>query len=142
MSEANKKQVAGSHYRKGGQFQHWDLITHKYGRGYLIGCATKYLTRWREKNVYTGFQRFWCFLVGVRLPTPEDDLRKAQHYAEKLAEFSKNPPAVFDYQTWLRANGINADDEFAIRKLLEAESSIQYKRAAEVIEQLAFQVKK
>lgn len=64
---ANTKQVGGDHYAKGGEFQHWDLISYNFGAGYLIGCATKYLTRWRDKN-------------GVQ------DLQKSLHYIEKLQE--------------------------------------------------------
>lgn len=61
---ANDKQVGGSHYAAG--LQHWDLIE-KYGIGYLEGCATKYVTRWRKKN-------------------GKQDLEKALHYVDKLIE--------------------------------------------------------
>jgi hypothetical protein len=64
---ANERQVGGSHYAAG--LQHWDLIE-RYGLGYLEGCATKYLTRWRKKN-------------GVQ------DLEKAGHYTQKLLELAK-----------------------------------------------------
>lgn len=62
--DANARQVGGSHYAAG--LQHWDLIE-RYGIGYLEGCATKYVTRHRSKN---GLQ----------------DLRKAEHYVQKLLE--------------------------------------------------------
>lgn len=64
MSDANKIQVGGAHYQS--DLQHWDLIE-LHGIGYLEGCATKYVTRWRKKN-------------GVQ------DLQKAEHYATKLRE--------------------------------------------------------
>lgn len=63
--DPNSRQVGGDHYARGGEFQHWDLVE-LYGLGYLEGCATKYLVRWRDKN-------------GL------EDLRKARHYVEKLA---------------------------------------------------------
>lgn len=63
MSDPNDRQVGGEHYRA--SIQHWDLIEGD-GHGYLEGCATKYLTRWRRKN---GLQ----------------DLDKAVHYLEKLS---------------------------------------------------------
>jgi len=59
-------QVGGSHYAAA--YQHWDVIE-DWGVGYLEGCATKYLTRWRKKN-------------GVQ------DLEKALHYATKLLEIA------------------------------------------------------
>jgi hypothetical protein len=54
-------QVGGNHYA--GDFQHWDFIEVN-GFGYLEGCSSKYLTRWREKG-------------GVV------DLRKSLSYADK-----------------------------------------------------------
>ena len=64
-TQANDKQIAGTHY-KALAIQPWDYIAGN-GIGYLEGCAIKYLSRWRDKG-------------GV------DDLRKAQHYIEKLIE--------------------------------------------------------
>ena len=43
------KQVGGDHYQNGGE-QHWDRIYRLYGRGYFVGCATKYLERYQDKN--------------------------------------------------------------------------------------------
>ncbi len=59
--EVNLKQVGGDHYRTA--YQHWDLVE-DHGIGYLEGCASKYVTRWRRRG-------------GV------SDLRKARHYIEK-----------------------------------------------------------
>ena len=61
---ANAKQVGGDHYHC--EYQHWDFVELN-GIGYLEGCATKYVTRWRKKG-------------GCR------DLEKALHYVEKLME--------------------------------------------------------
>jgi len=68
---ANDRQVAGNHYReiaeKAGAPQHWDLMWSLYGEAWFVGCVTKYVLRYRKKN-------------GV------EDLKKAQHYLEKLIE--------------------------------------------------------
>ena len=69
---ANEKQIGGSHYQKvtgvcshcGGEVQHWDLMARM---PYLEGVITKYVLRWQLKG-------------GV------EDLKKAQHYLEKLIE--------------------------------------------------------
>lgn len=61
----NTHQVGGEHYG-GGAVQHWDYAVAN-GLGYLEGQITKYLSRWRRKG-------------GVQ------DLEKALHYADKLAE--------------------------------------------------------
>lgn len=62
--DVNSYQVGGDHYAQGGEAQHWDWVE-RNGIGYLEGCATKYVTRWRNKH-------------GIR------DLQKATHYIKKL----------------------------------------------------------
>lgn len=61
---ANDIQIGGEHYK--GDYQHWDWMI-DIRLGYLEGCATKYLSRWRKKN---GLQ----------------DLEKACHYVTKIKE--------------------------------------------------------
>ena len=73
MSEANKTQVAGSHY-KSKTIQPWDYIASNQ-LGYFEGNIVKYVSRWRDKG-------------GV------DDLRKAQHYLQKLIELQLQPQAI------------------------------------------------
>jgi hypothetical protein len=63
---ANDRQVGGEHYNKEGE-QHWDRIYRLYGRGYFVGCATKYLERYHLKN-------------------GRQDLEKAIHFIQKLSE--------------------------------------------------------
>ena len=74
--KANDKQYGGSHYKKYGNLQPWDVIT-EWNLGYLDGTALKYIARWKDKN-------------GI------EDLRKAIHFLEKTIEvYSKgNPNAV------------------------------------------------
>ena len=67
----NDHQVGGSHYKNVTGKQHWDIMADAVGPGYIMGCATKYLFRWRDKN-------------GIQ------DLLKAQHYLEKLIDLYKN----------------------------------------------------
>ena len=70
MSEANKTQVAGSHY-KAKTIQPWDYIAANR-LGYFEGNIVKYVSRWRDKG-------------GV------EDLRKARHYLDKLIELELQP---------------------------------------------------
>lgn len=65
---ANDKQIDGDHYQS--DVQHWDVIA-IYGIGYLEGCATKYITRHRNKN-------------GLK------DIEKAVHYVEKMIELAQS----------------------------------------------------
>lgn len=67
---ANARQVGGSHYRK--KYQHWDWVADTK-QPYHIGCTTKYLSRYLEKN---GLQ----------------DLEKAGHYLEKAIELDIRMP--------------------------------------------------
>jgi hypothetical protein len=64
MSDANSKQVAGTHYRS--PIQHWDFVWAN-NLDYFQGQITKYVVRHKGKN---GLQ----------------DLRKAQHFLEKYIE--------------------------------------------------------
>lgn len=63
---ANDRQVGGSHYKKEGAVEHWDIVD-QWGLDYFQGQITKYVMRWRDKN---GLQ----------------DLEKARHFLEKYIE--------------------------------------------------------
>lgn len=65
---ANDMQVGGSHYKDKQNYQHWDLVC-DLELHYLIACATKYISRWRNKN-------------GIQ------DLEKSVHYLVKAEENS------------------------------------------------------
>jgi len=62
--EPNDMQIGGTHYRI--KYQHWDYVC-DVKMPYLLACATKYVSRWRDKN-------------GV------EDLRKSMHYLAKAEE--------------------------------------------------------
>jgi len=101
---ANQRQIGGDHY-KNGQLEHWDLIE-RYGIGYLEGCATKYIARWRKKN---GLQ----------------DLEKADHYVQKLIELFDEgvrlPRGVVPHSVigeFCRVNGCDAVEAGALHMLL------------------------
>jgi len=64
---ANEQQVGGSHYAVKA-IQPWDYIVAN-NLGYLEGNIVKYVSRWKDKG-------------GV------EDLKKAQHYLQKLIEVS------------------------------------------------------
>lgn len=65
MSEANKVQVAGEHYKQM-PIEPWDYIAAN-DLGFFEGNVVKYVTRWREKGDI-------------------NDIRKARHYIDKLIE--------------------------------------------------------
>lgn len=64
-TRANKQQVGGAHYAVKA-IQPWDFIIAN-NIGYLEGNIIKYISRWKDKG-------------GV------EDLKKAQHYLQKLIE--------------------------------------------------------
>ena len=63
--QANEQQVGGAHYTDKA-IQPWDFIISN-NIGYLEGNIIKYISRWKDKN-------------GI------EDLKKAQHYLQKLIE--------------------------------------------------------
>jgi hypothetical protein len=67
--KANESQIGGTHYKT--EYEHWDLVI-AIPLGYLEGCATKYVARWRKKG-------------GIQ------DLMKAMHYLNKLMEVAGHP---------------------------------------------------
>lgn len=70
--EVNDYQVGGDHYAK--EYQHWDFVIDT-GMHYLLGCATKYITRWRKKN-------------GL------EDLKKPIHYLAKAEDADIEAPVT------------------------------------------------
>jgi hypothetical protein len=72
-------QVGGSHYKMDGE-QHWDRQWRLHGRGYFVGCITKYVERYHLKN-------------GIQ------DLEKAQHFLDKLIELEKKADEEADFFT-------------------------------------------
>lgn len=65
VSDANQKQIAGTHYKQTA-IQPWDYVAAN-NLGYFEGSAIKYITRWRNKG-------------GIA------DIQKAIHFLEKLIE--------------------------------------------------------
>lgn len=66
------EQVGGKHYQA--EYQHWDLCD-EHNVSYLESCATKYLSRWRDKG-------------GVQ------DLQKSRSYVEKRLASLSSPGAA------------------------------------------------
>lgn len=120
MSGANSIQHGGIHYRL--EYQHWDWAT-DVGMHYLIGCATKYITRWRKKN-------------GV------EDLNKAIHYLQKAQERRVTPMWIWTKKTTLENRNnrfINqfqhSDDKMALAYVMTV-TSPDYTKAIEHIKQM------
>ena len=105
--EPNDYQIVGRHYSNT-QVQHWDFVIAN-NLNYLLGCATKYIIRWKNKN-------------GI------EDLRKAVHYLAKTQErciYHYN----FEEHTQLMAlnnayaeffNGIGDEEKDIILKILQS----------------------
>lgn len=71
--DVNEIQIGGDHYNKR-EYQHWDLVD-DIDLHYYLGCASKYVSRWKEKN---GLQ----------------DLRKSLHY---MAKFESKGRVIGEY---------------------------------------------
>lgn len=69
----NDRQVGGDHYRRAEGEQHWDRVYRLFGSGYFIGCATKYIERYQDKN-------------------GKEDLEKAVHFIQKLISLEYPEP--------------------------------------------------
>lgn len=69
MPNANAVQVGGTHYKKLGNIQPWDMYWH-WNLNAFQASILKYVVRYRDKE-------------GVQ------DLEKARHYIDKLIELEK-----------------------------------------------------
>lgn len=123
---ANNKQVGGTHYAEGGEVQHWDFIAMN-NLSYLVGCATKYITRHRKKN-------------------GRQDLEKALHYVEKLAELHAAgaiaPPGflpevlVIQPEKFCAANGVTGPEKEVVMLLTFWRGAAELNTAWEIIDGL------
>lgn len=92
-SSANDRQVAGTHYKKG--IQHWDYAVAN-GFSYLGGQATKYVSRWKDKNGLV-------------------DLAKADHFIQKMQEVHNNPPsAPIPFDDYAKSQNLDHDERMVI----------------------------
>jgi hypothetical protein len=119
----NDRQVGGTHYATSSGIQHWDLVELN-GLGYLEGCATKYVTRWRRKN-------------GVQ------DLDKAVHFIEKLRELHDAGSRInrgFVHRTALLQfaadNNLNADELKIVELICNWATSAALQEAVQRIEKM------
>lgn len=80
----NDYQIAGDHYRRAGKVQHWDLML-LLNADYFIGCASKYVYRFENKN---GLQ----------------DLEKACHFMAKRG--NKKLPLMYRLRLFWYSNTI------------------------------------
>ena len=90
--DPNEYQIGGSHYQ--GEYQHWDFVCDT-NLHYLLGCATKYIARWRKKN-------------GI------EDLRKASHYISKAVESKVKIPVKPSFELIVKFCGQLHDDDSEI----------------------------
>lgn len=81
MTKANEIQHGGTHY-KNREYQHWDFVCDAELH-YLLGCATKYVSRWQDKG-------------GVQ------DLDKAAHYLDKARERGIRPPKFGEVHSYVQ----------------------------------------
>lgn len=121
---ANSRQVGGTHYKTGG-IEHWDLIS-RHDVGYLEGNATKYVSRSRNKN---GLQ----------------DLRKAEHYVDKLIELAREgeisvPPRGYVSDEAIREfagfQNLTNDEVSFVRMLCQWQSVMELAVAQQLLKQI------
>ena len=91
----NDIQVGGLHYKS--EYQHWDLVIN-HGLHYLIGCASKYVTRRKDPK------------------KRGEDLNKAVHYIEKAEE--RNVLASNHHGTGLSTETVKDIELFSLHNRL------------------------
>lgn len=119
----NEKQVGGNHYRSG--YQHWDLVL-THGLHYLLGCATKYITRSKVDR--------------------RQDLDKAKHYIEKMVDANRSkqvaigcipfPTRIDDVQFYARENRLSFREYEAILAIIMAKDAEDLEMAIEIVDKI------
>lgn len=123
LKRANTMQVGGTHYQRGG-LQHWDFVE-AHGIGYLEAAASKYLTRWRDKN---GAQ----------------DLEKARHYTVKLLElheegsrYQRGTAGVVETNDWVESQrGLDTLTKAALVAVLTWQHAGHLREAIQIMDRL------
>ena len=111
---ANARQVAGTHYASADGIQHWDLID-EYDVGYLEGCASKYVTRWRKKDGLVALEKAAHFMQKLY------ERRSAQTFSQVIPRMPGVPLKVI--ARFAAANGLNADEERILGYILAWQST-------------------
>lgn len=130
MSNANAIQVGGSHYKFGG-VEHWDVIE-KYRVGYLEGCASKYVLRWRRKNGLQDLCKAAHFLQKLY------EVRSDMSFSEYLNRMPNVPNAVVS--RLCEDAGLCGADEQIIRHILTWQSTATIDLARRMVEELIVEV--
>jgi hypothetical protein len=118
---ANERQVAGDHYNKR-PIQHWDFAVGN-DMSYLGGQATKYVSRWKDKN-------------GVV------DLQKAGHFIEKMIEVHSRPPTPVGLEDYFAAQQLGPQEQVIVAMIYAYERTLDVaflRQAAEALRALVDQ---
>lgn len=87
------EQVDGRHYA--GTYQHWDWVRDVLENDYLIGCGTKYVCRWRQKNGLVDLQKAETYylkkLEQGRWAPRQADQRKRDLTERLILEYAMGP---------------------------------------------------
>lgn len=122
MSDANSIQHGGDHYRS--TLQHWDVMAEFFGLDYHIGCATKYVSRWKKKG------------------TPLLDLKKALHFTQKAIECANDGAEATNrvpsevVEEFVIANDLEMQERIALLSLWQWKQLEDLQRAETAIEAL------
>lgn len=97
MSEANKKQVGGSHYAAGDKPQHWDIVA-MHDLDYFQGQITKYVMRWKKKNGLQDLQKAAHFLqkyIELNTPSPQEVMKQEMLNFPRLEEIARQQEEAY-----------------------------------------------
>lgn len=64
VKNPNDTQVGGGHYKRKA-FQHWDMVCDTV-MPYLLACATKYVSRWDDKNGAQDIEKAIHYLIKAK----------------------------------------------------------------------------
>ena len=116
----NDIQIGGTHYNKN-EYQHWDMVD-DLDLHYYLGCATKYVSRWQDKN-------------GIQ------DLRKSIHYIDKFQDKGLEVIEYSDsclYKLNLYCEQLDAVDRIILKMIVKGQFNDAVVLISELIKDFEF----
>lgn len=132
--EPNEIQIGGDHYRK--KYQHWDFVCDT-GMPYLLGCATKYVTRHQDKNGIEDLQK------GIHYLSKAEDREiymPRNKWWEPIAYFFGRPSSEFliREKTRMFCEQLGNKEAHIIRLIVEGSYKMASEKLAELIDDTVF----
>jgi hypothetical protein len=135
QDSVNAYQVGGAHYAKGGEYQHWDWVESN-GIGYVEGCASKYVTRWRRKNGVQDLEKARHFIAKCRALAAPRQLNVLGFKMNRQGRRNRAHNMGISIIDYANANGLNQTERHICNLLQHWRLDSDLERADKLVQKL------